>query len=54
MQKGQDGVWRATVALAPGPHHYRFLVDGLWCDDPECAVYAPNPFGSQNAVRHVA
>ena len=54
MQKGQDGIWRATVELAPGPHHYRFLVDGLWCDDPECAVYAPNPFGGQNAVRHVA
>jgi 1,4-alpha-glucan branching enzyme len=54
MQKGQDGVWRASVELAPGPHHYRFLVDGQWRDDPECALHAPNPFGSQDAVRQVA
>ena len=54
MQKGQDGIWRASVELAPGPHHYRFLVDGQWRDDPECALHAPNPFGSQDAVRQVA
>jgi len=54
MQKGQDGIWRASVELAPGPHHYRFLVDGEWRDDPECAMHAPNPFGSQDAVLQVA
>jgi 1,4-alpha-glucan branching enzyme len=54
MQKGHDGIWRASVELAPGPHHYRFLVDGQWRDDPECALHAPNPFGSQDAVRQVA
>jgi len=54
MQKGQDGIWRASVELALGPHHYRFLVDGEWRDDPECALHAPNPFGSQDAVLQVA
>jgi len=54
VQKGHDGIWRASVELAPGPHHYRFLVDGQWRDDPECALHAPNPFGSQDAVRQVA
>ncbi|MDW8309381.1 MAG: glycogen-binding domain-containing protein [Verrucomicrobiales bacterium] len=53
MQKGVDGVWRATVELAPGTYHYRFLVDGEWRDDPECALRVPNPFGTQNAVRQV-
>lgn len=53
MQKGPDGVWRTTVALGPGKHHYRFLVDGQWRDDPECTVYVPNPYGGQNAVRQV-
>ena len=53
MQKGPDGVWHATVALEPGTHHYRFLVDGQWRDDPECTLHVPNPYGSQNSVRQV-
>lgn len=53
MQKGADGVWRTTVELPPGTYHYRFLVDGQWRDDPECALRVPNPFGTQNAVRQV-
>jgi len=54
MQKGKAGVWTTTVELTPGPHNYRFIVDGQWSDDPECTVRVPNPFGSQNMVRQVA
>ena len=54
MQKDDRGVWRTTVELEPGVHHYRFLVDGQWRDDPECSVRVPNPYGGQNAVRQVA
>lgn len=54
LQKNEDGIWQATVELAPGMHHYRFLVDGQWRDDPECAFRAPNPFGSEDMVRKVA
>jgi 1,4-alpha-glucan branching enzyme len=54
MQKGPDGVWRAKVELPPGPHHYRFLVDGEWRDDPECTLHVPNPYGSQNSLREVS
>ena len=54
LRKGADGVWRTTIELQAGTHRYRFLVDGQWRDDPECAVRVPNPFGSRNAVRQVA
>jgi 1,4-alpha-glucan branching enzyme len=54
LQKGVDGVWRATVNLDPGTHQYRFLVNGDWCDDPECTLREPNPFGSENMMRQVA
>ena len=54
LQKGADGVWRTAVNLPPGAHHYRFLVDGEWRDDPECALRAPNPFGGENMTRQVA
>ena len=53
MKKDHGGVWKIHVELAPGTHHYRFLVDGQWRDDPECTVRVPNPFGGQNAVRQV-
>ena len=53
MQQGSGGVWISTVKLRPGMHHYLFIVDGQWCDDPECDVRAPNPYGGQNMVRQV-
>ena len=54
LQKGADGVWQTTVSLPPGTHHYRFLVDGEWRDDPECTLRTPNPFGGENMARQVA
>ena len=53
MRKAKDGSWTASVALPPGTHHYRFIVDNEWRDDPECTVRVPNPYGGQNMVRQV-
>jgi 1,4-alpha-glucan branching enzyme len=53
MKKGAGGIWKATVALDPGVHHYRFLVNGEWRDDPECTLRVPNPYGTENSVRKV-
>jgi 1,4-alpha-glucan branching enzyme len=53
MRKGRDGVWMASVELPPGKHHYRFIVDGEWRDDPECTLRVPNAYGSENMVRRV-
>ncbi len=54
MRRQLGGLWQATVALPPGDHHYRFIVDGEWRDDPECPERVMNPFGTQDAVRRVA
>ncbi|HEY1788631.1 MAG TPA: glycogen-binding domain-containing protein [Verrucomicrobiae bacterium] len=54
LKKEAGGVWRAAVELSPGEHHYRFLVDGEWRDDPECRMRVPNPFGGQDMMRKVA
>lgn len=48
-----DGMWKAIAQLKPGTYHYRFVVDGEWQDDPECAARVPNPFGTQDAIRVV-
>lgn len=53
MTKQSSGVWTATVNLPPGTHHYRFLVDGQWRDDPESTLRVPNPYGGDNCVRAV-
>jgi 1,4-alpha-glucan branching enzyme len=54
MKKGNDGIWTATVKLPPGTYNYLFIVDGEWCEDPDCSVRLPNPFGGYNMVRQVA
>lgn len=54
LKRKRGGVWQTTVPLEPGTHHYRFMVDGEWRDDPECTLHLANPYGSQNAVRVVA
>jgi 1,4-alpha-glucan branching enzyme len=54
LVKQADGVWKTSVALAGGTYHYRFLVDGTWCDDPQCTLRLPNIFGSHNMVREVS
>jgi 1,4-alpha-glucan branching enzyme len=54
LVKQADGVWRTSIALAGGTYHYRFLVDGTWCDDPQCTLRIPNIFGSHNMVREVS
>jgi 1,4-alpha-glucan branching enzyme len=54
MKKDAEGVWKTTVALPPGTHHYRFIVDGEWRDDPECMLRVANPYGTQDTVRQIA
>ena len=48
-----SGIWQITVKLPPGRYAYRFIVDGEWCDDPECEQCEVNPFGTHNAVIEV-
>lgn len=54
LRKDPDNIWRTKVQLSPGQHRYRFLVDGQWRDDPECATRLPNPFGSEDDICQVA
>ena len=53
MKRQRNGSWKATVAVPPGQHEYRFIVDGQWADDPKCDARKPNPFGGENCTRVV-
>lgn len=53
VDKKGDGEFATTVALAPGDHQYKFVIDGTWCADPECPDWVQNEHGTLNSVRHV-
>jgi 1,4-alpha-glucan branching enzyme len=53
MKRTTNGDWKASVALTPGRHEYRFIVDGQWVDDPQCSDRATNPYGTANSVCRV-
>lgn len=44
------GVYSASVKLAPGDYQYKFVVDGIWCADPENVNSVPNDQGTFNSV----
>ena len=48
--KKKDGVYSTTVKLAPGTYEYKFVVDGVWCADPENTVVVKNDCGTHNSV----
>ncbi len=52
LERGNDGMWRAVVALEPGrSYRYRYLLDGeRWENDWDADQYSPNPFGSADSV----
>jgi hypothetical protein len=50
LERGGDGTWRATVALAPGRYQYKYLLDGeRWENDPQAETIS-NPYGSVDSV----
>ena len=46
----KKGVYAATIKLAPGTYEYKFVVDGIWQADPECADFVQNDCGTLNSV----
>ena len=53
VDKKGEGVYTATLSLAPGDYQYKFVIDGTWCADPECADWVQNDHGTLNSVKHV-
>jgi len=50
LQRAGDGEWSARLRLKSGQYEYRFVVDGVWADDPEATQRAPNLHGGLNSV----
>jgi hypothetical protein len=52
--KARSGIYAVSVNLAPGTYQYKFVVDGLWCADPQNADSIANDQGTFNSVITVA
>jgi hypothetical protein len=52
IRKDSD-LWEAWIALPPGQHRYRFLVDGQSVRAPDAPRYLPDDFGQEDAVLEV-
>lgn len=61
MIKNAKGNWVVAVALSPGTHEFKFVVDGQWCCEPGCEheyhgcpKCCANEFGTMNRVLEVS
>lgn len=54
LARRADGLWECEIALAPGGHEYRYIVDGAWLPDPHNAAAVTNEFGGANSLVTVA
>src|SRR5947209_6849041 len=50
MRKDRAAGWKATIALPPGRHEYRFVIDGQWISDPNAKESVQNAYGGTNSV----
>ncbi|HOP46333.1 MAG TPA: hypothetical protein PK874_01615 [Desulfobacteraceae bacterium] len=46
----KDNLYTANIFLPKGRHEYKFIVNDIWCIDPECPEWVSNSFGSLNSV----
>lgn len=45
-----DKVWTKVLKLDPGRYRYRYVVDGIWQNDPLNTEVEPAPYGGYNSV----
>lgn len=51
--KDGNGLYSAVLNLAPGEYEYKFVINGIWCVDPNCREWRQNSLGTLNSVLHV-
>lgn len=51
--KAGDGYYTVTLSLSKGSYEYKFVINGTWCADPECAEWMQNDMGTLNSVKNV-
>ena len=50
LMRDEAGIWTRSVNLGPGEYEYRFVIDGMWSDDPANTTQRCNEFGTKNCI----
>ena len=53
LRKVNSEDWEIEIELQPGKHGYRFIVDGIWVEDPEAGEFTSGVPGTRSAVIEV-
>jgi 1,4-alpha-glucan branching enzyme len=53
LEKIESGGWITHLMLKSGQYEYRFVVDGVWTNDPQATQNATNPYGELNSILKV-
>jgi Glycogen recognition site of AMP-activated protein kinase len=53
LEHTDSGEWIARLMLKSGQYEYRYVVDGVWTNDPASPQSTPNPYGERNSVLKV-
>lgn len=50
LQRREDGAWFKKMSLNSGRYRYRFVIDGIWENDPSNPNTESNPFGELDSL----
>ncbi len=53
MDRQEDGTWSKIVALTPGRHQYKFIVDNQWVEDEKNPHMVEDQYGGMNSILEV-
>jgi 1,4-alpha-glucan branching enzyme len=63
LSRDGNGDWSVVMHLPPGFYHYKYVIDGRWCCEPNCPPgctgnaacdhCVPNCYGTMDRVRIV-
>lgn len=50
MQKRQNQGFELVLEIPPGKYTFKYLIDGVWWNDPDADDYTNNFWGSEDSV----
>jgi 1,4-alpha-glucan branching enzyme len=50
LARDADGTWSCALALATGFYHYKYVIDGRWCCEPQCPPCCTGEFACDRCV----
>ncbi len=53
LKKNGKGEWSSRIMLPEGEVLYKYVVDGLWINDPGADAYRKSGLGTENSLKYV-